>query len=59
MGLTMSRRDDFMAAELVRKMESGRKVSKHGGRLESGPVGSARSSSQGGFMIAGVSGFGG
>ena len=55
----MSRRDDFMAAELVRKMESGRKVSKHGGRLESGPVGSARSSSQGGFMIAGVSGFGG
>ena len=54
----MPRRDNFMAAELVRKMEPGRNVSKHGGRLETGPVGTLRSSSKGEFMILGVRGFG-
>ena len=54
----MSRRDDFMAAELVRKMEPGRNVSKHGGRQETVSVGSASSLSLGEFMISGVRGFG-
>ena len=54
----MSRRDDFMAAGLVQKMEPGRNVSKHGGRLETGLVGTVRSSSQGEFMFSGVRCFG-